>query len=184
MVPIPVFSTHPAMEVVEELQRVLLAVMKDGPTIGYKGRYDHLAPVINASFDLPFIARTAVGRYWEAFNHEEKSRFVEVFSQLSIATYAANFDTYSGERFKVGSQKELDAGRVVIHSRLVKSDGGEVQFDYILHRIKNQWRIINVIADGVSDLALKRADYSAFLKNKGFDDLLIKLKEKIAQYAH
>jgi phospholipid transport system substrate-binding protein len=56
--------------------------------------------------------------------------------------------------------------------------------DYILHRTEDQWRIINVIAEGVSDLALKRAEYAAFLKVKGFDALLMKLNEKIAQYSH
>jgi phospholipid transport system substrate-binding protein len=172
-----------AIEVIENLHATLLAVMKDGAKIGYRGRYDRLEPVIKASFDLPFIARTAVGRYWETFHQGQKTAFVETFIRLSIGTYAANFDTYSGERFKVTSAKELGGGRILIHSQLTKSDGGEVEFDYILHRMDHQWCIINVIADGVSDLALKRADYSAFLKNKGFDALLDKLNEKIAQYS-
>ena len=65
----------------------------------------------------------------------------------------------------------------------LKSDGGKVSLDYILHLAGNEWRIINVIANGVSDLALKRADYTSYLKGKGFDALLAKLNEKIAQYS-
>ena len=173
-----------AIEVIEKLHTALVAVMRDGDKIGYMGRYDRLEPVIKVSFDLPFIARTAVSRYWETFNHDQRPKFIETFSELSIATYAANFDTYSGESFKVVSGKELTGGQMLIQSRLIKSDGGVVQLDYVLHRADNQWRIVNVIADGVSDLALKRADYSVFLKNKSFDALLIKLKEKIAEYSH
>jgi phospholipid transport system substrate-binding protein len=184
MAPFSAASDRGAVEVVETLHTTLLAVMKDGDQIGYKGRYDRLEPVIRASFDLPFIARTVLGRYWETLNQEQRSKFIGAFSELSIATYAGNFDSYSGERFKTVSEKEVSSGRVLVQSRLVKSEGGEVQLDYILHRIDHQWRIINVIAEGVSDLALKRADYSAFLKNKGFDALLTKLNEKIAQYSH
>ena len=184
VIPLPSAATHPAIEVVENLHTNLLSVMEDGNRIGYKGRYERLSPVIRSSFDLPYIARVAVGRYWESFNDEQKAKFVETFIKLSIATYAWNFDAYSGERFKVISEKEQGGGQILVRTELTKSDGGKVQLDYILHRVNNQWRIINVIAEGVSDLALKRADYSNFLKNRGFEALLSKLNEKIAQYSN
>jgi phospholipid transport system substrate-binding protein len=173
-----------AVDVVENLHTTLLAVMKDGPQIGYKGRYDWLEPVIRASFDLPFISKTVLGRYWETLNQDQRSKFIETFSELSIATYAGNFDSYSGERFKTISEKEVSGGRILVQTRLIKSDGGEIPLEYIFHRVDHEWRIINVIAEGVSDLALKRAEYAVFLKVKGFDALLTKLNEKIAQYAH
>jgi len=174
---------HEATLVVEKLQTTLLAVMKDGSNLGYKGRYDQLEPVIRASFDMPFISKTVLGKHWETFNDEQRSKFVETFTRLGIATYAANFDSYSGERFKVISEKEVSAGRILIKTHLIKSDGGKVQLDYLLHRAEGEWRVINVIAEGVSDLALKRADYSNFLKNKSFEALIAKLNEKIVQYA-
>ena len=172
-----------ATEVVEKLHSTLLVVMKDGDKIGYQGRYDQLAPVINSSFDMPFISRTVLGKYWETFSSEQRSRFVEVFTQLSIATYAANFKSYSGERFKVISEKEVSGGRILVQTQLIKSGGGKVELDYLLHRADGEWRVINVIAEGVSDLALKRADYSAFLNSKGFEALLKQLNEKINQYS-
>jgi len=172
-----------ATGVVEKLHSTLLDVMKDGVTIGYQGRYDQLAPVIKSSFDMPFVSRTVLGKYWDSLNDEQRSKFVEVFTELSIATYASNFDRYSGERFKTISEKQVSGGRILVQSQLTKSDGGQIQLDYLLHRTDGQWRIVNVVAQGVSDLALKRADYSAFLKSKGFEALLNKLKEKIKQYS-
>ncbi len=176
-------ALHPAAGVVENLHTGLLAVMRDGEKLGFKGRYDRLAPVITTSFDLPFIAKTVMGRYWQTLSADQKPRFIEVFSRLSIATYATNFDAYSGERFKAISEREPGSGQREVKSRLVKSDGGEVSLDYILHRVGNEWRIINVIAEGVSDLALKRTDYTGYLKKHGFDALLGRLNEKITQYS-
>ncbi len=176
-------AAHPAIDVVENLHATLLTVMKEGPRMGYQGRYDRLAPVIVAGFDMPFIAKTVMGGYWETLKAEQKSKFIEVFSNLSIATYAANFDAYSGERFKVVSEKEAAGGRILVQAQLIKSDGGQVQLDYLLHRAGSRWRIINVVAEGVSDLALKRTDYTSFLKSKGFDPLLLRLNEKIAEYS-
>ena len=172
-----------AVEVVEKLHTTLLAVMKDGVKIGYQGRYDQIAPVIKSSFDMPFISRTVLGKHWETLHNDQQSKFIELFTRMSIATYASNFDSYSGERFKTISEKEVSGGRILIQSQLIKSDGGQVQLDYLLNRTDSQWRIINIIAEGVSDLALKRADYSAFLKNHGFEALLKKLNEKTNQYS-
>jgi len=183
LAPLPPVNAQPATDVVENLHQTLLLVMKEGNQIGYQGRYDRLAPVITASFDMPFVAQIVLGRFWETFDGQQKSKFVETFGRLSIATYAANFDSYSGERFKVISEKEVSGGRILVHTQIIKSDGGQVQLDYLLHRVDSQWRIINVVADGVSDLALKRADYTSFLKTNGVDSLLIKLNEKIVQYS-
>jgi phospholipid transport system substrate-binding protein len=53
----------------------------------------------------------------------------------------------------------------------------------VLHHKDHTWRIINVIADGVSDLSLKHADYTSFFSKNGFDALVDKLREKVARYA-
>jgi len=176
-------APHPAAAVIDQLHSALLTVMKEGDKLGFQGRYDRLALVITTSFDLPFIARTVMGRYWDGLSTEQKSKFTDVFTRLSIATYAANFDSYSGELFKVISEKELGGGQAEVKSTLVKPDGKAVSLDYLLHQVKGEWRILNVIAEGVSDLALKRTDYTGYLKKNGFDALLARLNERLAQYS-
>jgi phospholipid transport system substrate-binding protein len=170
-------------QVVEKLHASLLTVMKEAEKLGYQGRYDRLNPVITATFDFPFIARIVVGRYWDDFSDEEKAKFVETFTRLSIATYAGRFDGYSGERFEVVSSKATRQGRIVVRSVLIKPEGDEIKLDYILHKNENQWNIINVVANGVSDLSLKRTDYTTFLKKKGFGSFIDKLNEKISSYS-
>ncbi len=174
---------HGATQVIEKLQTTLLTVMKEGKKLGYKGRYDRFDLVIRATFDMPFISKTVLSKHWQTFNDGQRSKFIETFTRLGIATYAANFDDYSGERFEVISEKEANGGRFLVKTHLIKSDGGKIELDYLLHRTGSEWRVINVIAEGVSDLALKRADYSNFLKNKNLEALIAKLNEKIVQYS-
>ncbi len=183
LVPVSIAVTDAATQVVENLHAELLAVMKQADELGYEGRYQRLTAVITTSYDFPYVAKIAVGRYWRKFSADQKSQFIGTFTKLSIATYAKRFDGYSGERFKTISNEELRKGRIVVKTILIKSNGEEIELDYILHQRDNQWRIINVVAEGVSDLSLKRADYTSYLKTQGFDGLLRKLKEKIQQYA-
>jgi phospholipid transport system substrate-binding protein len=182
-VPAAASATDPAAKVVEKIHAELLTVMKQAKALGYKGRYQLLAPVVTSSYDLPFISKVVVGRYWNEFSPEQQEQFVKTFTNLSIATYANQFNGYSGERFKTISAEESKKGRILIKTVLVKSNGEEVELDYILHQNEHQWQIINVIAQGVSDLSLKRAQYTSLLKKEGFDALLNKLNEKIKQYA-
>jgi len=179
----PAGAADSATQVIENLHAELLAVMKQAKELGYEGRYQRLDPIVTSSYDLSFIAKFVMGREWKTLSAEQKSEFVKTFTKLSIATYAANFSGYSGERFKTISNEELRKGRLLVKSVLVRSSGGEVTLDYVLHQKDNRWRIINAIAEGVSDLSLKRADYSSYLKKKGFDGLITKLNEKIQNYA-
>ena len=183
LAPAGVPAADTAAQVVEGLHDELLIVMKQAKQLGYAGRYQRLAPTVTASYDFPYIAKVAVGRYWRSFTSKQKSQFIEIFSKLSIATYANRFGGYSGEHFKTISEEELKRGHRLVETVLIKANGEEIELDYILHQNDEQWRIINVIAEGVSDLSLKRADYTSYLKRYSFDALLEKLSEKINQYA-
>ena len=172
-----------AKQVVEKFQTELIAVMKNGKQLGYAGRYDKLyEPVLN-SHDLTKIARIVVGKEWEKLSEAQQQKLVDVFIRLSVASYAHNFKDYSGESFVFDSEEETTRGGVVVHSHLIIPDDKPVKFDYMLKEKGNSWRIINIIANGVSDLALKRSEYTTILQRDGFDALIAKINEKIDNYS-
>jgi phospholipid transport system substrate-binding protein len=172
-----------AKQVVEGFQNELIAIMKQGKELGFKGRYDKLNNAIAKSHDLTKIARVVVGKEWTKLSEEQQQKLVNVFSQLSIASYAYNFKDFSGESFKFGSEEETTRGGAVIHTTLLIPGEKEVKFDYMLKKKGESWRIINIIANGVSDLALKRSEYTSILERDGFDSLIAKINEKIDHYA-
>ena len=172
-----------AKEIVLEFQNQLIDTMKTGETLGFKGRYEKLENVVVSSHDLTKIARIVVGKQWKKFSNEQKLKLTDIFSRLSIATYAYNFKSYAGESFRYLSEDETARGGVIVHSVLVLPEDKDVKFDYMLKKKGDNWRIINIIASGVSDLALKRSEYTSVLKREGFEALIAKIKEKIDNYA-
>ena len=172
-------------EVVKKLQTSLLTVMKDADQLGYQGRYETLEPIVLASHDIPLMVRVAVSKkYWKTFDVEQRKKLVSTSRHLSIATYAGRFDGYSGEQFTVVSEKELPRGKMLVETTFTKSDGEELQFNYILRQVDDHWRIINVTVDGVSDLATKRAEYVTLVKNEGYSALITKMEDQIKRYAN
>lgn len=168
-------------QVIQYLQSSLLHVMQDGEKLGYDGRYKYLEPVIDQSHDVDLIIKTILGAtYWSQLDATQQDLMVETFRQLSIATYAGRFTHHEGEQFRIIEQRELPREQVLVRSQLTQSDGGTVNFDYVLHQDRGQWRISNILFDGVSDLAIKRGEYRAILQRSGFQALIDMLKEKIA----
>jgi phospholipid transport system substrate-binding protein len=51
----------------------------------------------------------------------------------------------------------------------------------MLEQKDGAWRIINIIADGVSDLALKRAEYQRILASGSIEDLIKELEAQTAR---
>ncbi len=176
-------ETNTARQIVDNFQTQLLVVMKDGKKLGYAGRYAKLFEVVAASHDLSKIARIVVGKEWEKLSEAQQQQLVDVFSKLSVASYAHNFKDYSGEAFVFDSEETTNRGGVVIHTHLTIPDDKDVKFDYMLKEKGSSWRINNIIANGVSDLALKRSEYTSILQRDGFDALITKINEKIDNYS-
>ncbi|MGD9602120.1 MAG: ABC transporter substrate-binding protein [Gammaproteobacteria bacterium] len=173
-------GTAPA-DTVERLHATLLDTMQQADTLGYPGRVAKLSPELQELFDFPTIARLVTGRHWPKIPDASKEKFIDVFARLSAATYADNFKSFGGERFETRSTEDKKSAQLV-KTALVKPDGKEVSLNYLLARKDDLWRIVNVVADGVSDLSLKRAEYTAVIGSEGIDALIAKLEAKVASY--
>ena len=167
---------------VETLHATLLTLMKEADTLGYQGRFDRVAPVLDETFNFETIGRVVTGRHWKGLAADKRSSFLDTFRKLSAATYAENFDGYGGETFKTLGE-ELKKGAALVRTQIVKTDGKTVSLNYVLNKTGEDWRIVNVIAEGVSDLSLKRSEYGAVIGKEGIDSLIAKLNSKIASYA-
>src|SRR5271165_4272215 len=107
----------------------LLSTMKDGRTLGQSGRYARLAPVIGRLFDVPLMARLAVGPSWTTLSPAQQQQVTEAFDHYISATYADRFDSYSGEQLQVTGEQPYGA-EVIVKTKIIKSNGETVSLDY------------------------------------------------------
>ena len=169
-----------ATQVVAQLHSALLQAMKHAETLGYQGRHDQLAPVLRRTFDLAYMARKAVGRHWKKLTEEEQQNLVRLFTELTVANYAGRFEGYSGQDFETLAEEPAIHDTMVVHTRLIQPDDENIQLNYRLRKEEGGWKIIDVYLNGtVSELALRRSEYSAVIKREGFDALVAALSEKI-----
>ena len=185
----PVAETAPANpqeanQVILVLHESLITVMKQATELGYDGRFERLAPVIPRAFDVEFMARKSVGRYWKRATPEDQRRFLDAFQRFMIANYAGQFDDYSGQRFEMVGAEHARMETVLVRSVLVDPDNENIELNYRLRWVAGSWKIIDVYLDGtVSELALRRSEFSSIVKNDDFEALIAAIDEKIAKLA-
>lgn len=176
-------SASEGAAVVNRLHDSLLSVMKEAEVLGYEGRYRRLDPVVRSTYDLPYVARLTLGKHWRTLTEQDRAMFVAAFSRLSISTYARQFNGYSGEQFRTVSEESFQRGGLLVETVLVKSNGNRVHLNYLLRGTNGRWRVVNVIAEGVSDLALKRSQYTSVIRREGFPELLRRIEAKIDEHS-
>ncbi len=170
-----------AIPLITRLNDALLSTMKSASSLGYRGRYSKLEPIIRSTYDLTFMTRYSAGRHWRELNETQQKSLVDAFSRLTVATYANRFDGFSGEKFVVTSEETPRDGNRLVHTELIKSDGEAIKLDYLLRQTAEGWRVIDVFLKGtISELATKRSEYSSALSNQGFDGLMTIFEQKIA----
>ena len=174
---------EPPRQPVEKLNARLIDVMKDAKRLGYAGRYKKLEPVVQEVFQFEAIAQIALGSHWNNLDPSQKQTFIAKLTELSIATYASQFDAYDGQTFRYDSTEATKPDRAIVRYTMLAPNGKPVKFDYILNQSNGQWAIINIIVDGISDLALKKAQYTSVIDREGFNSLMNKLSQKITDYA-
>ena len=94
---------------VRSLYDTLLTTMQDGRTLGQSGRYARLAPVVSRLFDVPLMARLAVGTSWVTLSPAQQQQVTAAFEHYISATYADRFDSYSGEQLQVIGEQPYGA---------------------------------------------------------------------------
>jgi phospholipid transport system substrate-binding protein len=175
--------------VVERVNTTLLDVMQSAEALGYDGRFQALDPMLRESFDFGFMAKVATGRAWNDFSPEQRETLADRFAEMSVATFAARFDGYSGERFEIHGQSDGPRNTIVVDDRIIRPKAESVGLNFVLRQDKaaaeaESWRIIDVMLDGkFSELARQRAEFAAVLKTGGYDALIAALDQKIAAYA-
>lgn len=171
-----------AKQVVEGFHATLLDVMKHAKALGIKGRYKRFVPEIAQRFDSQLMIALASGTYWRKAAPAEREKLVAAFRNMSAATYASRFDGYSGQKFEFLSVAPGPRGTMIVRTQIVEPGGKPVPLSYLLKPTANGWRIVDVLAqNGISELAVRRSEYSAILKDGGLPALVRLLDDKTAR---
>jgi hopanoid biosynthesis associated membrane protein HpnM len=168
---------------VKTLTDTLMSVMEKSEEMSYQARYETFAPVLDEVFNFKYMAAVSVGRSnWKDLTEEQKEAFVETFTEMSVAQFAARFARYPGQAINISDV--VESGRnIYVVTDIVPEDGSSVdplKLNYALRDFDSGLQVYDVLLQGnISQLAQYRAEYSAVYDQQGFDGLIGALTEVV-----
>jgi phospholipid transport system substrate-binding protein len=134
-----------------------------------------MEPAVRSAYDLQAMMRVATGAYWAKMSPADQSALVTAFGRFSAATYAHNFDDYSGQKFVITGVDTRLPDKLV-RTQLVIASSAPINLVYRMRQTDGRWRIIDVFYNGtISQLAQQASDFSATLLSGGAPALIKKL---------
>lgn len=166
-------AADPAQLPVQALCDRLIANMKGGHSLGFSGRLAALDPVVDRAFDMPLMTRLTIGPQWNSLTPSDQTALVGAVRRLSLAQYAANFDSFDGQRFTIDPKVDTRGGDKLVRTSLVQRGEQPVAIGYRMRRSGSEWKIIDVYyRDSISQLATRRSDFARAFEGGGARALL------------
>jgi phospholipid transport system substrate-binding protein len=155
-------AADPAIPTIDAFDKALLETMKSAGDLGVKGRYKKLEPVIEKAFNLPVMTRFAVGEKWTTYSDDEHQNLIDAFTRLTVASYAHNFDGYSGESFVINPAVQTRNQDKIVLTQLVRPKDKPVPLNYRMRLANGAWKVIDIYYQGnISQLTIRRNDLAA-----------------------
>ena len=148
--------------------------------LGEGGRYARLTPVVSRTFDISSMTRLAIGPSYGTLAAPTQQQLMAAFAHYVAATYADQFDAFSGEQLQVIGQRP-NGQDIMVQTKIVKSNGEATRLDYLMHQNQGGgWQITDVYLDGtISQLAVHRSEFHSILQREGVDGLVVALNRKV-----
>jgi phospholipid transport system substrate-binding protein len=146
----------------------IVAIMK--AKIGFEGRRDRFEALVREHYDMPAIASLVVGPKWASSTTAERNDAIAALTRHSAVSLAKNFDSYDGEKFTV-DPAVTDRGPSKIVKVRISAPGGGDTLLYVMRKGAAGWKIVDVVAQGVSQLAVQRSDAAGAVASDGVGGL-------------
>lgn len=180
--PVPFANERTPTEAVKETVDAVLAVLSD-PEFKKPERANErrqrLEEIVSQRFDYEEMGKRTLAKHWRTLTPAQRKAFVELFQQFLTNSYAGNVDGYSGEQ--VQYLKERRKGNFAEVQTKVISPKVEIPLDYRLIKKDGEWKVYDVVIDGVSLMQNYRRQFDRIIRTSSFEGLLEKLRNKAVQ---
>jgi len=137
--------------------------------------------IVNEIFDYIELSKRTLGREWTKFNAPQQNEFVKLFSELLEKTYADRLLSYSDEKVVFEKETQLREGQAEVTSYVLTADGKKIPLDYRLIQKEGNWRVYDVIIEGISLVKNYRDQFRDIMAKDSPEEVLKMLRDKVAK---
>ncbi|HTY53565.1 MAG TPA: ABC transporter substrate-binding protein [Candidatus Binataceae bacterium] len=167
-----------AMALVKSTVNQAVAILQDHQT-PTSARRQKLLNLVAGHFDFAEMARSSLGSHWRTITDAQKQQFVPLYTSFMEDVYLNKLEGYSGQKIEYLNQTSDGPGYSQVNTRAVGANGGSpIRINYRLKQEGGDWKVYDVLVEGISITANYRNQFNRVINNEGFDSLMSKMKAK------
>ena len=164
----------PAAQVIQRTADELVRIKAD------TAREAAIMRLLQAEFDLNYMARSTLATHWDQATPEQRERFLKVQASVEAQAYAKRFAQYAGQRLTVTRVTPRGNGVSFVDSTLDQSNGEPVAIQWEVHNAAPRPRVVDVKVGGVSMVLTRRSEYNSYIRSHGgkVEPLIVELEAR------
>ncbi|MEX2617644.1 MAG: ABC transporter substrate-binding protein [Alphaproteobacteria bacterium] len=145
-------------------------------------REERFRSLLQDGFAMRKIGRFVVGRYWKDMTPDQQAEYQKLFAAWVLNTYSARLGGYSGQKFVIDGTAEAGQQDRYVRTRIVQPDAPPLRCDWRVRKFDGDYRVIDVVVEGISMLSTQRSEFAAVLRQHGADGLIEALQTRLTRY--
>ncbi|MCX5803636.1 MAG: ABC transporter substrate-binding protein [Proteobacteria bacterium] len=182
MVPFLAFGGAP-LDTVKVNVNSVLEVMRDPKLKGEAGKKVKEQRIVAAAdklFDFVELSKRTLGLNWNKFTPEQRREFVELYKTILKDAYVDKITAYTNEQVNFTKEVPLSENMVEVQSSVVTKNG-ETPIYYRVIKKDSEWKVFDVVIEGVSLISNYRTQFREILGNNPPEKLLETLRKKVGK---
>ena len=134
--------------------------------------YKVVDEILRPNFDVAYAGRLVLGRYWPRSTADQRERFTEALYRSLVRKYARGLLKYREDTVRIFPHSGLiriDEDFVTVKTEVKTSDGILVPVNYRTRWVDGNWKVFDVIVEGLSYVTYYRDLIGQDVRNKGLD---------------
>ncbi len=178
-------SAEDARQFVDNVGKQVLEIINGNED--EKQKQEQLRRMFSENVDIDWMGKFALGRAWNQATEAQKKRYLQAYRQYLLARYTANFADYAGSKYVITGAKSESEGQFTVAMQ-IKSPHQKEQETEAGYRVRDngsgQFKITDIIIEGISLIITERADFGSVLQQKGLDALIGDIEAKAKTEPH
>jgi phospholipid transport system substrate-binding protein len=123
--------------------------------------------VLRNDFDLPYMARLALGTHWNEASEQQRARFLAALETAEVRAYSERLGKLAGYTLTIDKVDSRPNGVWIVDSLLSQAGGQPIKLEWEVRDNGQGPRIADVKIAGVSMFLTKRAEFNSYILNTG-----------------
>ena len=171
----------PALDSVKGDVETILKILKNPAyqgEAGKKTKQEHIRKISVKMFDFAELSKRTLGFNWNKFSTAQRQEFVDLYKGILEDAYVDKITSYTDERINYTRELQLSENSAEVQSTVV-TKSGEIPVYYRMHNKDGQWRVYDIVIEGVSLVNNYRTQFREILANNPPAYLLETMRKKV-----